>query len=160
MQMFPRAGRDPGAHRCLSALTHKSVRHNIPPMLICGKLSAYTPVIGSISRHQLSRSGEGYLDGCLYNQALAGNQENAPVVATHRCGGGGLGMLCQPSWRRAAMPHSVPCGGHLRYWGRRFLSTTRPSRSRNGPSSSGSAPTVPQQSSLRRGCREHEDCMV
>src|SRR5262249_48595314 len=52
-------------------MTHKSLSHNIPPILICGKISAYTPVIGSISRHQPSRSGEGYLDGCLYNQALA-----------------------------------------------------------------------------------------
>jgi hypothetical protein len=60
----------PGAHGCLSAMMYKSVSHNIPPMLICGKFSAYTPMIGGISRHQPSRSREGYLDGCLYNQEL------------------------------------------------------------------------------------------
>jgi hypothetical protein len=49
---------------------HKSVSHKIPPMLICGKIAAYTPVSGGISRHQPWRSREGYLDGYLYNQEL------------------------------------------------------------------------------------------
>jgi hypothetical protein len=39
----------------------------LPPRLICSNISAYTPVIGSIARHQPARSGEGYLDGCLDN---------------------------------------------------------------------------------------------
>jgi hypothetical protein len=52
------------------AITHQSWSHKIPPMLICGTISAYTPVIGGISRHQPSRPREGYVDGCLYNHEL------------------------------------------------------------------------------------------
>src|SRR5882724_9793585 len=82
---------DPGPPVYLSTLTHKSVRHKIPACAMMLRNFQINPRRRGLSRRSPSRSQEGNMDGCPYNQELGEREgsrmaDNGSILVTGAAG--------------------------------------------------------------------------